>query len=246
VAAALLHLPALAAAAELRVQAAGATEATLRDVLPLFERATGHTVVAAYGAVGELRDRLQAGTPADLVIATPAILEQLERAGLVRPGARQDLGRVGGGVAVCAGAPRPSIATPAELKAALLAAREIHYADPARATAGAHFLKVVDRLGIGAEARAKGRTAPGGKAAMQAMARSCDGALGLTQVSEILSVPEVVLVGPYPGDLQSDTVYTGALLAATKERAAAGELLRFLAGPQTQARLARSGFEPVR
>jgi molybdate transport system substrate-binding protein len=243
---ALLCAPALAAAAEIRVEAAGATEATLRDLIPLFERATGHTVVAAYGAVGELRDRLQAGAPADLVIATPAILEQLEKGGLVSPGARQDLGRVGGGVAVCAGAPRPSIATPAELRAALLAAREVHFADPARATAGAHFLRVVDRLGIGAEARAKGKIAPGGKAAMLAMARSCEGAIGLTQVSEILSVPEVVLVGPYPAELQSHTLYTGALLAAAKARAGAGELLRFLAGPQGQARLARSGFEPVR
>jgi molybdate transport system substrate-binding protein len=234
-----------AGAAEIRLLAAGATESTVRAVVGTFEKESGHTVLVTFGAVGELRDRIEGGTPADATIVTPAIIEQLARRQLVRAGSRLDLGRVGGGIAVCAGAPRPVIDTPEALRAALLQAREVHYADPARATAGAHFMKVVERLGIADAVRAKGRAAPGGKAAMEAMARACDGAIGLTQVSEILSVPQVSLVGPYPAGLQSTTVYAGVLLSGASQVDGARALLRFLMSPEVQARFARAGFEPA-
>jgi molybdate transport system substrate-binding protein len=241
-----LIAPGAAAAAEIRVLAAGATESTLRDVVAAFERESGHTLVATFGNVGELRDRLASGTPADATIVTPAILEQLEARKLVRPGSRLDLGRVGGGIAVCAGAPRPAVGTPDELRATLLAARAIHIADPARATAGAHFVKVAERLGVAEAVKPKLRPAAGGKAAMQAMAGACEGALGLTQVSEILSVPEVALVGPYPSDLQNDTIYSGIVLAGARQPEAAQAFLRYLASPAAQARFAKSGFRPAR
>ncbi len=235
-----------AQAAELTVLAAGATESTLRDMVGIFEKESGHTVKLTYGAVGALRDKIYAGEPADLTIVTPVIIEQLQSRGLVRPGAGVDLGRVGGGIAVRRGAPLPAIGTPEELKQALLAAKEVYYADPATATAGAYFLKVADRLGIGEAVRQKGRTARGGKEAMELMARSTADAIGLTQVSEILSVPEVVLVGPYPGDLQTMTTYTGILLVRTPHPEAAEAFLRFLTSPPVQARFKQAGYEPPR
>ena len=122
--------------------------------------------------MGALRDKIYAGEPADLTIVTPVIIEQLQAKGLVRADTRVPLGRVGGGIAVPLGAPRPAIGTPDELKQALLAAKEIYYADPTIATAGAYFLKVADRLGIGDEVRKKGRTAGGGKVSMELMAKS--------------------------------------------------------------------------
>jgi molybdate transport system substrate-binding protein len=201
----------------------------------------------AYAPVGALRDRIYAGEPADLTIVTPVIIEQLQARGLVRSATRTDLGRVGGGIAVRKGAPHPAIGTPEELKRALLAAKEIYYADPKIATAGAHFFKVVDRLGIGEEVRKKGRTAGSGKVSMELMARSTVEAIGLTQISEILSVPEVELVGPYPGDLQLMTTYTGILLERTPHPAAAEAFLRFLTSPPVQARFKQQGYElPVR
>lgn len=231
---------------ELRLLAAGAMESTLRDVLPAFEAAHGRPVVVTCGAVGKLRDRLLGGAPADVAIVTPAILAQLEPKGLVRAGSRLDLGRVGGGIAVRAGAERAAVDTPAGLRKALLEADEIFFADPATATAGAHLLLVADELGIGVEVRRKGRTAAGGKEAMQLMARSTGRAIGLTQVSEILSVPEVVLVGPYPGDLQRETTYSGVVLAGARAPELAQALLRFLAGPAVQGRLRGAGFQPPR
>jgi molybdate transport system substrate-binding protein len=234
-----------AIADDLVVLAAGATESTVRDVVGTFERESGHKVALSFGAVGKLRDRILAGERADVVIVTPVIIEQLGARGLVRAGSRVDLGQVGGGIAVRAGAPRPAVGTAEELRRALLEAAEVYYADPATATAGAYLLKVADRLGVGAEVRRKGHVAPGGRDAMEAMARSGARAIGLTQISEILSVPQVVLVGPYPGDLQSMTTYSGLVHASAVHPEAAAAFLRFLAGPLARGRFARAGFQPT-
>ncbi len=234
-------------AVELNVLAAGAVEAVVRDMVGSFEQQSGHRVKLTYAPVGALRDKIYAGEPADLTIVTPVIIEQLLGRGLVRPGTRTDLGQVGGGIAVRKGAPRPAIGTPEELKRALLAAREIYHADPKIATAGAYFLKVADRLGIGEEVRKKGRTAGGGKVSMEMMAKSTAEAIGLTQISEILSVPQVELVGPYPGDLQLMTTYTGIVLERTANPGPAEAFLRFLTSPPVQARFRQQGYEvPVR
>jgi molybdate transport system substrate-binding protein len=249
-----LALPALlfapireVSAVELNVLAAGAVEAVVRDIAGSFEKESGHTLKLTYAPVGALRDKIYAGEPADLTIVTPAIIEQLLARGLVRSGTRTDLGRVGGGIAIRKGAVRPAIGTPEELKQALLSAKEIYYANPKIATAGAYFLQVADRLGIGEEARRKGRTAGGGKDSMELMAKSTVEAIGLTQISEILSVPQVELVGPYPGDLQLMTTYTGILLERTPQPAPAEAFLRFLTSPTVQARFKQQGYElPVR
>jgi len=230
-------------AVELNVLAAGAVEAVVRDMVGSFEKESGHTVKLTYAPVGALRDKIYAGEPADVTIVTPVIIEQLLVRGLVRPGTRTDMGRVGGGIAVRKGVPRPAIGTAEELKRALLAAKEIYHADPKIATAGAYFLQVADRLGIGEEVRKKGRTAGGGKASMELMAKSTAEAIGLTQISEILSVPEVELVGPYPGDLQLMTTYTGILLERTPHPAAAEAFLRFLTSLPVQARFRQQGYE---
>jgi molybdate transport system substrate-binding protein len=230
-------------AVELNVLAAGAVEAVVRDMVGTFEKESGHKVKLFYAPVGALRDKIYAGEPADLTIVTPVIIDQLQARGLVRPATRTDLGRIGGGIAVRKGAPRPAIGTPEQLKQALLAAKEIYHADPKIATAGAYFFQVADRLGIGEEARKKGRTAGGGKVSMELMAKSTVEAIGLTQISEILSVPEVDLVGPYPGDLQLMTTYTGIILERTPNPAAAEAFLKFLTSAPVQARFKQQGYE---
>lgn len=233
-------------AVELNVLAAGATEAIIRDMVEGFEKASGHTVKLAYAPVGALRNKIYAGEPADLTIVTPVIIEQLQAKGFVRPDTTVHLGKVGGGIAVRKDAPRPAIGTPEELKQALLAATEIYYADPKIATAGAYFLQVADRLGIASEMQKKVRTAGGGKISMELMAKSTTNAIGLTQISEILSVKEVVLVGPYPGNLQNMTTYTGILLKRTPHPEAAQAFLSFLMSAPVQARFKQAGYEPAR
>ncbi len=214
-------------AVELNVLAAGAVESIVRDMVGTFEKESGYTLKIAYAPVGALRDKIFAGEPADLTIVTPVIIDQLQAKGVVRPMHPHRPGTGGRRYRGPLGAPAPAIGTPEELKQALLAAKEIYYADPKIATAGAYFLQVADRLGIGDEVRKKGRTAGGGKVSMELMAKSTADAIGLTQISEILSVPEVVLVGPYSGDLQTMTTYAGIVLTRTPTPNAAGGIPPF-------------------
>jgi molybdate transport system substrate-binding protein len=218
----------------------------VRDTLQRFEAESGLSVEFDFGAVGALRDRVLAGEAADVLVVTPAILPALETEQRVRAGSRQDLGQVGGGIAVRAGDPLPTIDTPDALQQALLAADEVYYADPAVATAGAALMKVVDTLGIGDQVRAKGHIAAGGKAAMQNMTLStAPRVIGATQISEIKSVPEAVLVGGYPAPLQVKTTYSALILERSTRADEANQLIQFFAGPVFQARLAQSGFEPA-
>lgn len=234
-----------AGAVELHVLAAGAVEATVHDMVGQFEKQTGDTVTLTYGAVGALRDKIYAGVPADVTIVTPVILEQLDAKGLVRLETRTDLGRVGGGIAVRRGAPEPAVGTEEDLRRALLAADRVYYADPATATAGAYFMKVADRLGVGDQVRKKGRMAPGGKEAMRLMAKDAGTAIGLTQISEIVAVPEVKLIGHYPGALETSTLYAGVVLNTTGHPEAAQAFLKFLLSDPVQARFRKGGFDPA-
>jgi molybdate transport system substrate-binding protein len=230
----------------LRLLAAGATEDSVRDTIALFETRSGVSVAFDFGAVGALRDRVLAGERADLLVVTPVIIQALEAQQRVRAGSRVDLGQVGGGIAVRAGDPLPSIDTPGALEQALLDADEVYYADPAVATAGAALMKVVDTLGIGDAVRAKGHIAAGGKAAMQNMTLSgAPRVIGATQISEIKAVPAAVLVGAYPAPLQVETTYSAIILERTTRADDAARLIQFFAGPDFQARLAQSGFEPA-
>jgi molybdate transport system substrate-binding protein len=230
----------------LRLLAAGATEASVRDQIQTFEAESGLTLEYSFGAVGALRDRVLAGEPADVVVVTPAIIMALDAEQRVRAGSRLDLGQIGGGIAVRAGDPLPAIDTPDALAQTLLDADEVYYADPAVATAGAALMKVVDTLGIGDQVRAKGHIAAGGKAAIENMTQSTAlRVIGATQISEIKSVPASVLVGEYPAPLQVKTTYSAIILARSTRADDATRLIQFFAGPDFQARLAESGFEPA-
>jgi len=230
----------------LRLLAAGATEASVRDEISLFETQSGLTVEYSFGAVGALRDKVLAGELADLVVVTPAIIATLEAEQRVRAGSRVDLGQIGGGIAVRGGDPLPPVDTPEALAQTLLAADEVYYADPAVATAGAALMKLVDTLGIGDQVRAKGHVAAGGKAAMENMTHSsAKRVIGATQISEIKSVPAATLVGQYPAPLQVKTTYAAIILARSTRVDDATKLLQFFVGPAFQARLAESGFEPA-
>jgi len=232
--------------APLKLLAAGASEASVRDEIGVFQTDSGLTVDATFGAVGALRDQVLGGAAADVMIVTPAIITTLDAQALVHAGSRVDLGRIGGGLAVKTGTTAPVISTTEEFKQALLAADEVYYADPAVATAGAALIKVVDALGIGDQVRAKSHLGAGGKEAMQMLAQSTAAhAVGVTQISEIKSVPEVMLVGEYPPELQVKTIYSAIIVERTTRLADAQKLVQFLSGPAFRARLAQSGFEPV-
>ena len=136
----------------IRVLAAGAAKAAVERIVPEFTRQTGHTLNATFDTVGAQRDRVLNGEPgavADVVILSNAAISQLRSAARLTQGSAQDIGVVSVSLAVPQGAPVPNISSPEALKRALLAAPSIAYADPARgATAGTHFAKVLDTLGL--------------------------------------------------------------------------------------------------
>jgi molybdate transport system substrate-binding protein len=187
------------AAAPLSMFAAGATQVSVMAAVPGFATQNGLTINFTFGAAGALRDQILTGTSgADVALVTPAVVTALDAKGFVHAGSRVDVAQVGSGLAVRSGDQLPDISDSDKFKAAVLAADEIYYADPALATAGAAFIKNCTTLGIAdtcaAAPTGKGHTAATGADAMAAMALStATTVLGATQISEIESTPGVKL-----------------------------------------------------
>jgi molybdate transport system substrate-binding protein len=231
-----------AQAAEVKVLSAGAVRSMVTELAAAFRDETGHTVTITGGTVGELRQRLAAGEQAHVVIMSDTGLDQAIAQGLVVPGSRTDVARTAIGVAVLEGAPRPAIATPEQFKQTLLAAKSIAYVDPARgATSGIHFAGVLDRLGIADAVKGKSVLMPGGYAA-EAVAKG-QAELAVHQISEILPVKGVVLVGPLPSELQKVTVYSAGLPAKGGEADLGRAFIAFLARPAFKPKLAAAGLD---
>ena len=196
---------------KLVVLSGGAAQGLVGALAPRFKAETGCDIDATFGAVGAMRERLLAGAPADLLILTRGLIDELTGQGHVAPGSAVDIGTVATAIAVRSGDPAPAVGDPAEVRAALLAADEICLPDPRQATAGIHFAGVLDRLGIAAEVAPRLRPFPNGMTAMRALAASTAARpIGCTQVTEIVATPGVTLVAPLPDPLGLATVYTAA------------------------------------
>jgi molybdate transport system substrate-binding protein len=210
----------------LRVLSGGATHGAVEKVRAAFERESGCTIDGTFSAVGAMRDKLLAGEPADVMILSRALIDGLAESGHVVQASIRDVATVATSVAVRAGDPLPDVATADALRAALAAADEIHFPDPAQATAGIHFAKVVAQLGLTEEVRNRLKLAPNGATAMRALAASTAARpIGSTQETEIRSTPGVVLVAPLPPGCDLTTVYTAAITTTAKLPAEAAALI---------------------
>jgi molybdate transport system substrate-binding protein len=206
-------------------------------------KAAGIEVAGSFGPVGAMRDKLLAGTKCDLVILTHAQVAELTAMGRIHALAVTDLGTVQTSVAVRSDAPTLDVSTPSALRAALLAADAIHFPDPQKATAGIHFAKVMDALGIASQVASKLHTHPGGLPAMAAVAASPGRPIGITQATEIVVTNGVRLVAPLPAPHGLATVYTAAVSAASGQASAAREFLSRLTGRESAPWRAEMGFE---
>lgn len=206
--------------ATLRILAGGAAQS-------LVERAKDSFAIdGTFSAVGAMRDKLLAGEPADIVILSRALVEGLAKSGHVLAHTMLDVARVATSVAVRRGDPLPAIDTGNALAAALESAGEIHFPDPAQATAGIHFAKVMRELGVWEHVESRLKRAPNGNTAMRALATStAQRPIGCTQETEIAATPGIVLVGPLPPGCDLTTVYTAAIVSAAREPAEANRFL---------------------
>jgi molybdate transport system substrate-binding protein len=233
-----------AAAAEIKVLTAGAFKQVLLALLPDFERTSGHKVVVENDTVGALTKRIEGGETFDLAILTPAAVDALTSKGKFVPGSRANLARVGIGVVVKEGAPKPDIGSLAAFRQALLSAKSVAYIDPAAGgSSGIYVAGLLDKLGIASEVKPKAKLIPGGAVAEHVARGEAD--LGIHQISEILPVKGVTLVGPLPADIQNYTVYAAALGAQAKESDPAKALLKALSGPAAAEVLKSKGMEPA-
>ncbi|MEZ5630060.1 MAG: substrate-binding domain-containing protein [Burkholderiaceae bacterium] len=228
----------------IHILSGGAAAAVVRGVQADFERDLGARIEGTFSAVGQMRDRFLAGAECDLVILTRPIVTQLVASGHLVAGSERSLGLVRTGLAVRAGAPHPPVGDREQLAQALRAAREIYHPDPKLATAGIHFMKVLDELGIRESVAAALRPFPNGATAMGELARTSEAAaIGCTQETEINYTRGVELIGSLPAELGLTTDYTLAISSSTREPALVQELARRLSGPESEAVRREGGFD---
>ena len=228
----------------LHVLSGGAAQGVVSALAGEFEAATGYAIDGTFGAVGAMKEKLLAGAPADVLILTRALIDELAGAGQVEAETRGDLGRVRTGVAVRAGGPAPDVTTAEGLRAALRAAGAIYFPDPQRATAGIHFARVLESLGIATEVAGRLSTHPNGAVAMRELAKaSGDRSIGVTQITEILNTSGVALVGPLPREFELATVYTAAVCTRAAAPEAARRLVALLAAEGRRPLREKAGFE---
>ena len=235
-----------AGADEIRLMTSGAFTAALVDLGPVFERATGHTIVTTYGgsmgsAPDTIPNRLQRGEPADIVILASSALDDLIAKGAVVRGSRVDLVRSSIGMAVRAGAPKPDISSVAALTRTLLRAKSIAYSSSA---SGVYIsTELLPRLGIADQVKGKSKQIESGPVG-DAVARG-DAEVGFQQISELRPVAGIEIVGPLPPDVQRVTVFSAGISSGAKSAAAAKALLAFLASPAAAAAIRKSGLDPM-
>jgi molybdate transport system substrate-binding protein len=223
-------LAASAGAAEIKVFCTNGVKAVVEELIPQFERmnTNGDKVVLQFEPSTQLRKRIDAGEPFDLVIMTTALVDEEAKAGKLVAGSRTFIARSGLGVSIRSGAKKPNIATVDAFKRALLDADSITFAQ--QGASAQPFEVLVAKLGITAQLRPKynlrNTAAEVGEAVSSGVV-----ALGIAPVSEILPVRGVDLVGPFPKDVQSYVEMTGAVNANATHKEEAKNLLAFLVAP---------------
>ncbi|TWO66161.1 ABC transporter substrate-binding protein [Caenimonas sedimenti] len=230
----------------LHILSGGAAHALVRALQPAFEARHGCRIEGTFGAVGLMKDKLLGGEPCDLLILSAALIRDLAAQDHAVAGSARDLGVAKTGVAVRAGAAEADIGSPEALKALLERASGIYFPDPAKATAGIHFMKVLQGLGLAEAAATRLHTFPNGATAMGALAKAPDlGAVGCTQVTEILDTPGVRLLGLLPPPYELATVYTAAVAARAAEPELAAALAAALSDASAEGARKHAGFEPA-
>ncbi len=232
-------------AAEVKVMISGGLSAAYKELVPQFERATGNTVVTAYGpSMGTTENaipvRLARGEAADVLIMVGDALGKMIEQGKAVEGSRVDLVRSPIGMVVRAGASKPDISTPDALKQTLLNAKSVAYSDSA---SGVYVgTELFEKLGIADQMKAKAKMIPAEPVAA-GVARG-ESELGFQQISELLPIPGADLVGPLPASLQKITIFSAGIATGSKEPDAGKALIAFLASPAAAPTLKKTGLDP--
>ena len=227
-------------AAELQILAGGGIAAPLKELAAQFEAATGHKLVIRFGTTPELIKMATTGGPFDAAVVPVDVMKDATALAKFVPGAQTGIARVGLGVAVRSGAPKPDISTPDALKKTLLNAKSIA-SIPASAT-GYLLARVYEKLGITEEMKARTKPQPTPAQIVESVAKG-ETELGVF-LTNVLTAPGLDVVGPFPPELQLEVVYTGAVAAGAKEAEAAKAFLQFITTPAAATVIKAKGMTP--
>ena len=227
-------------AAELKMIAGGSMTGPLKQIVPQFEAATGHKLSIHFDSTPNLIKQATSGEPLDLAVVPVDVFKDAAAKARFAPGPTTDIARVGYGAIVRAGAAKPDISTPDALKKALLDAPSIAYV-PSSA-AGAYVISVFDRLGIAEAIKAKTRAVQLPDQIAPAVAKG-DAELGVFLINTLIA-SGVDLVGPFPGELQHELVFTAAVTADSQQPEAAQAFINYLTSPAATAIIKAKGMTP--
>ena len=233
-----------AQALELKVLTAGAFRSSVLALGPEYEKASGNKLIIDNDTVGALAKRVEAGETFDVVFLTPKAIDELAAMGKIAPFSRTNLARVGVGVMVKEGAPKPDVSTVDAFKKALLEAKSVSYIDPASGgSSGIYVGKLLQRLGIADQVKPKEKLKHGGYVAD--LISSGQSELGIHQISEIIPAKGVTFVGPLPNEIQNYTIYAAGIGPNTKYPDEAKKLIATFTSPSAQALFKSRGMEPA-
>jgi len=235
-----LVLASLAQAADIKVLSTQATEEAYRELVPQFEKASGHKVTTVFTGTLDANKRLAAGESYDLIIMSAPSIDEHIKSGKLAAGSRVDLAKSGVGVGVKAGAPKPDIGTVEALKKTLLAAKSIGYST---GPSGVYMVSLFQRLGVADDVKGKLKQTPTGVFVGSIIANG-DVEIGFQQVSELSHFQGVDYVGPLPAEVQLFTTFASGLIAGSKEAEAAKALVKFITAPAAAAAYKKRGMEP--
>ncbi len=204
-----------------------------------FRARTGLAITARYKSTNAQLIAIAEGATADVAIITRAAIDQLTAEGKIVAGSAKDVAQSGIGIAVRAGAPKPDISTVAAFKQAILAAKSIAFSR--LGASGVHFAEVIERLGIADEIRRKAMISD---AYMGEIVARGEAEIAVQQISELMPVAGIDIVGPLPGELQKISVFAAAIFTAAKNPAGGAKLVSFLAEPRLAPILERKGLSP--
>src|SRR5688572_16436052 len=227
-------------AADIALLSSTAMRESLEELVPAFEKASGHKVTITFKSGVDVTAALRAGDQADLAVSTNTALDELAKEGRIVAGSRVDFARPRVGVAVRQGAPKPDISTSDGVRKALLAAKSIGYS---KGPSGIHLEGVMKRLGIFDQVKSK-LIQPALGVRVGAMVARGEAEIGVQQINELLPIPGIDFVGPLPGELQTVLVYSLAVPATAKERNAAAALVKYLTSESALPVFKKLGLEP--
>jgi molybdate transport system substrate-binding protein len=239
-----LFAPCAADAAEIRLLTFLSSRPVLEEVVPAFERTSGHKITVVYGSVEPQRDLVAKGEVADAIITSRPLADDLEKLG--RTATVTDLARITIRLFVRAGAPKPDIATVAALKSSLLGAESIAFTNPARgALAGRAFADALKRMDIYEQVLKRAKIIPGLGHDVVAAVAGGEATIGAGPANDVTPLPPGIdVVGGLPKELQSDTPLVVAILKTSPAPAAAAEFVNFLKSPAAAAAMSKNGLEP--